>query len=85
MEDSDALLLSMFEIFGANFWRTLGERLIKQEGNVEYQEGHFLSRKQVEEVFTKKLPVVSVLFDSNRGKFFVCSDDEAWIEARNAG
>ncbi len=85
LEDSDALLLSMFEIFGANFWRTLGERLIKQEGDVKYLEGHFLARKQVEEVFTKRLPVVSVLFDSNRGKFFVCSDDESWLEARNVG
>ena len=52
---------------------------------MKYLEGHFLARKQVEEVFTKRLPVVSVLFDSNRGKFFVCSDDESWLEARNVG
>lgn len=82
--EEDALILSTLEIFGATLWRTLGERLIKEKRNTEYQESHFLSQKQVQEMYQARLPVISILFESEEGKFFVSSGDRSWL-ARQKG
>lgn len=75
LEDADALILSSIEIFGANFWRTLGERLLKSDDKVEYLQGRFLSLKQLRETMVSHPPAISVLFGSDMGKFFIASED----------
>lgn len=80
LPEADALILSTLEVFGANFWRTLGERLIKTtDQEAEYRENHFLTPSQLQDYFTARQPAVSVLFDSNQGKFFISSEDESWL------
>ena len=78
MAESEALILATLEIFGANFWRTLGERLITADRSVEFKENHFLSQREMQATFASRLPVVSLLFDSRYGKFFIASDDPTW-------
>ena len=78
--ESEALILATLEIFGANFWRTLGERLITADQDVEFKENHFLSQKEIQDGFTTRMPAVSVLFDSASGKFFIASNDPSWRE-----
>ncbi len=80
---ADALVLSTLEIFGATLWRTLGERLIKEKKDTEYQESQFLSQEQVQQMYQARLPVISVLFESEEGKFFVSSDDRSWLARQN--
>ena len=79
-EEDDVLILSTLELFGASFWRTLGERLLRNKKGAVYAESRFLSRKQVQEMYEKRLPAVSLLFDSRDGKFFVASGDRSWLE-----
>ena len=76
LSDADALVLSSLEIFGANFWRTLGERLANPEQLADYREGRFLTQKQVRSLFDAQQPTVSVLFGSDKGKFFIATDDQ---------
>ena len=75
LEDADALILSSIEIFGASFWRTLGERLLKSKDTVEYIQGEFLSLEQMREIVVSHPPAISVLFGSDMGKFFIASED----------
>lgn len=83
--DSDALVLSTLEVFGGNFWRTLGARLLQSNSSeTEYREHHYISAKQLQEYFISRQPPVSFLFDSNQGKFFVSSDDASWVNASRA-
>lgn len=77
LADADALVFSCLELFGANFWRTLGERLLCPEQDVQYQESHFLSSKQVQEIFRRKLPTLSILFQSVWGKFFLSCENQS--------
>ena len=76
--EEEVLIMSTLEIFGANFWRTLGERLIATNSGAVYQENHFLSQKQMQAYFAANSPAVSVLFRSDQGKFFISSEDESW-------
>lgn len=80
MAESEALILATLEIFGANFWRTLGERLITSDRNVEFRENHFMSQREMQAAFAARLPAVSLLFDSQGGKFFIASNDPSWRE-----
>ncbi|MGI5963434.1 MAG: bacteriohemerythrin [Lawsonibacter sp.] len=82
--ESDGLILSTLEVFGGNFWRTLGERLIRSADSVEFKENHFLSQKQLQERFLAKVPAISVLFQSEKGKFFLASEDESWNRGQKA-
>lgn len=77
--ESEGLILSTLEVFGANFWRTLGERLIQNNSDkIIYKENHYLSGKELHKIYAEKIPAVSVLFDSDMGKFFIASEDERW-------
>lgn len=76
INEADALILSTFEIFGANFWRTLAGRFISDSTGMKYQESHFLTQQQLAQQFTKHRPTLSVLFSSDQGSFFVSSDDK---------
>lgn len=78
ISDSDALVMSTLEVFGGNFWRTLGERLINSQCTTEYREHHYMTQKQLQDHFISRQPPVSLLFDSNQGKFFIASDDTSW-------
>lgn len=77
--ESEGLILSTLEVFGANFWRTLGERLIQNNSDkIIYRENHYLSEKELRRIYVEKIPAVSVLFDSDMGKFFIASEDGRW-------
>ncbi|MDR3767646.1 MAG: hemerythrin family protein [Butyricicoccus sp.] len=76
MSEADALILSTFEIFGANFWRTLASRFVSDNAGLKYKENHFLTQKQLEQKFIQRQPLISILFSSDQGGFFVASDDE---------
>lgn len=76
IDQADALIISTFEIFSANFWKTLAARFVIEEGNMQYQENHFLTQKQLQQQFLEKKPILSVLFECDKGKFFLSSDDK---------
>ena len=84
MDDADALIFATLEIFGATFWRTLGERLLGTRKTVEYLDNHFLNCSQVQETMRNRRPEVSILFDSEWGRFFASSLDPAWSNAQAA-
>lgn len=84
IDDADALVFATLEIFGATFWRTLGERLLRSGKTVEYLENHFLTRNQVRTAISERRPEISVLFDSEWGKFFAASQDPTWNNAQMA-
>lgn len=76
--DADMLILASLELFGASFWRTLGERLTYAQQELEYQECHFLSAQQVREIFRRKIPTISILFQTTQGKFFISAESQSW-------
>ena len=82
INEADALILSTFEIFGANFWRTLAGRFVSDGAGLQYKENHFLTQKQLEQKFIQRQPLISVLFASDQGSFFVASDDELLWKTR---
>lgn len=82
LTDADVLILSSMEIFGATFWRTLGERIIDTDNGVYYRSSSFLSHKQLEEIFAARKPAVSILFDSDWGKFFFYSENHKWDQKK---
>ncbi len=74
IDQADALIVSTFEIFSANFWRTLATRFTFHDDNLQFKENHFMTQKQLQQHFEKE-QVISVLFESDKGKFFLASDD----------
>ena len=78
LSDADMLILASMELFGAAFWRTLGERLIQSRQELECQECHLLPQKQLREIFRRKIPNVSLLFQTSMGKFFVSVENQSW-------
>ena len=82
LTDADVLILSSMEIFGATFWRTLGERLVNTGDGVNYRSSTFLSQKQIKETFAAQKPAVSILFGSDWGKFFFYSENHKWDQKK---
>ena len=76
--DADMLILASLELFGAAFWKTLVERLACDRQKLAYRECHFLSAHQVREIFRRKIPAISILFQTNRGKLFVSAESDSW-------
>lgn len=75
IDQADALIISTFEIFSANFWRTLAARFTFHDNTLEFKENHFMTQKQLQQCFEKE-QAISVLFESDKGRFFLASDDE---------
>lgn len=68
------LVLSTLEVFAENFWKTLGRRLLGESGKIETKSSSFLPGRTIPAELQKLQPTVSLLFTSDRGKFFVASN-----------
>ena len=65
------LVLSTLEMFGAQFWVTLGRQLAGFQDRVDVKGTCFLTGGSLAEELQKLNPALSVLFSSDKGKFFV--------------
>ena len=83
LQGMEALIMSTMEIFSANFWRTVGSRFVEGDAEMVFQENHFLTQSQLQERFAKHIPKISILFDSNRGKFFVATGTDIAAQAES--
>ena len=68
------LVLSTLEIFGAQFWITLSRQLTGDPSKIDIKNNNFLIRTRVQEELKSMNPTTSVLFTSDKGKFFVSCD-----------
>lgn len=83
LQGMEALIMATLEIFSANFWRTVGSRFIEGDAEMVFKENHFLTQSQIQERYAKHMPKLSVLFDSNRGKFFVATETDIAAQAES--
>ena len=74
MEDEMDLVLSTVEMFGAQFWLSLIQQMTGSTSKIEILENHFLVGQSLHEELRQLHPTLSVLFTSDRGKFFLASD-----------
>lgn len=79
--EMDALMMATLEMFGASFWRTFGERIVLEPETMEFKGSHVLTQKQIKFLFERKQPTLSVLFETEIGRFFIASD--LWPELVN--
>ena len=70
------LVLSTLEMFSAQFWVTLGRQLAGFQDRVEIREKHFLPGSSLAEELSTLKPALSVLFTSDKGKFFVSASSQ---------
>lgn len=73
-EDEVELLLSTIQIFGGHFWGTLGQRFAGNNSRISIKESRMLLGKTLTEEFRQLRPTTSLLFTSDKGKFFVSSN-----------
>ena len=72
--DEMELVLPTLQMFSANFWRTLGMRFAGNTDCIDLQESRFIIGKQLPTELEQLNPKISVLFTSDKGKFFLASD-----------
>ena len=72
--DEMELVLPTLQMFSANFWRTLGMRFAGNTDCIDLQESRFIIGKQLPKELEQLNPKISVLFKSDKGKFFLASD-----------
>lgn len=75
------LVLSTIEMFSAHFWVTLGRQLTGLSGRIDIKENHFLTGESLPRELEKMGPPVSILFTSDKGKFFVASSSQVMNQA----
>lgn len=76
VEDEMDLVLSTVEEFSAQFWITLSRQLTGNYEKIDILENHFLLAQSLSDELRNLHPVVSILFTSDLGKFFISSDSE---------
>lgn len=81
LKGMEALVMSTMEIFSANFWRTVGSRFVEGDAEMVFEKNQFLTQPQLEERFAKHIPKLSILFNSNQGKFFVATETDIAAQA----
>ena len=74
IEDEIDLVLPTLQSFTVNFWRSLGMRFVGDAIGVKLQESSFMMKKHLAEEIKKLDPKLSVLFTSDKGKFFLASN-----------
>ena len=74
LEDEVELLLSTIQIFGVHFWGTLGQRFAGNNSRISIKESRMLLGETLTEEFRQLRPTTSLLFTSDKGKFFVSSN-----------
>ena len=73
-QDEIDLVMSTVEMFSAQFWITLARQLAGFSEKIDVVESRFLMQDAVPEELRSMNPVVSLLFTSNKGKFFVSTN-----------
>ena len=74
VKDEVSLILSTFQLFSVHFWQTLGMRFMGSRNGVAVKESHFIMDNQLAVELEKLNPTTSVLFNSDKGKFYVACD-----------
>ena len=70
------LIMSTLDIFGINFWATLGRKFLGGDLRFTVSESGFLISSRLRQEFAQLKPTTSVLFRSDKGLFYVASDAE---------
>lgn len=70
------LIMSTLDIFGTNFWATLGRKFLGGDPHFTVSESGFLVGSRLRQEFAQLKPTTSVLFRSDMGLFYVASDAE---------
>ena len=79
-EDEMDLVLATLETFGARFWITLSRQLTGDTEKIDVKDNSFLIRARIPEELKNMKPTTSVLFTSDKGKFFVaCDSDQLFL------
>ena len=73
-EDEMDLVLATLEMFGAQFWVSLGRQLTGNRREVSVRENHFLPSSALAGELETLRPAHSILFTSDLGRFFVASN-----------
>ena len=74
IDDEMDLIMSTLDIFGTHFWATLGRRFAGDAVQFSIQESSFIIGSKLPQELERLKPTTSVLFHSNKGKFYVASD-----------
>ncbi len=74
IDDEMDLIMSTLDIFGTHFWATLGRRFVGDAVQFSIQESSFIIGSRLPQELEQLKPTISVLFSSNKGKFYVASD-----------
>ena len=70
------LIMSTLDIFGTNFWATLGRKFLGGDPHFTVSESGFLISSRLRQELAQLKPTTSVLFRSDKGLFYVASDAE---------
>ena len=77
VEDEMDLILSTLETFSASFWLTLSRQMTGSQEKIELRESGFLMTSALPEELRTLEPTLSLLFTSDKGKFFVATNSKA--------
>lgn len=70
----EAMILATLDVFGVTFWKTFGIHVLGEQKDIRFVDSHIRITHHLREMFRKKQPKVSYLFDTRNGKFFLASD-----------
>ena len=74
IEDEMDLVLYSMQTFGANFWRSIGQYFVGNHDLLSLSSNSFIIARSIPEELDMLKPEKSLLFDSDRGKFFIASN-----------
>lgn len=76
-EDAQAelgLIRSTVRMFDRNFWATLARRFVWEDFRMDIKQDDFIEEEKLAEELRLLQPTASILFTSNRGRFFTATD-----------
>ena len=76
VQDETELILSTVESFSAHFWESLSRQTTGYRDHIRIQENRFLVGHTLPDELKRIRPELSVLFTSDKGKFFVACDSK---------
>lgn len=74
IEDEMDLVLYSMQIFGANFWRSIGQYFVGNHDLLSLSSNSFIIARSIPEELDMLKPEKSLLFDSDMGKFFLATN-----------
>lgn len=72
--DYEAMILATFDVFGVNFWKTFGIQILGNQEDIKFVDSHIRITHHIREMFAKNQPKVSYLLNSEKGQFFLASN-----------